>query len=155
MFSEYHRTSRLKAQSIATIGILLMVGAAMFAHWTYAWVSTATVVDGQVIEIVARSSESGSSPKVTYAPRVAYELDEQVHQFVPLMSASLPEFEVGEFVKVVISSNREREAIGSFWQLYVVSICLFLIGLVLAVPMVVIQAGDKLLYVFHPNLRDN
>lgn len=153
MFSEYHRTSRIKAQSIATIGILLMVGAVIFAYWTYAWVSTATVVDGQVIEVIRRTSTTRKSPKVTYAPRVTYDLDNQVHEFVPLMSASLPAFEVGEFVKVVISSNREREAIGSFWQLYAVPICLFLIGIVLALPMVVIQAGDKLLYFLHPKLK--
>lgn len=115
--------------------------------------STATVVDGQVIEVIKRTSTTKKFPNVTYAPRVDYELDEQVHQFVPLMSASLPEFEVGEFVKVVISSNREREAIGSFWQLYAVPRCLFLIGIVLALPMVVIQAGDKLLYFLHPKLK--
>ncbi|WP_299491260.1 DUF3592 domain-containing protein [Acaryochloris sp. IP29b_bin.137] len=155
MFSEYHRTSRLKARTIATVGVLLMIGAVLFARWTYGWVSTATVVDGQVIEIIARRSESGRSPKVTYAPRVAYELDEQVYQFVPLMSASLPEFEVGELVKVVISSNREREAIGSFWQLYAVPTLLFLVGIVLALPMVVIQAGDQLLEFLHPTLKDD
>lgn len=147
--------SRIKAQSIAAIGILLMVGAVMFAHWTYAWVSTATVVDGQVIEVIRRTSTTRTSPKVTYSPRVTYDLDNQVHEFVPLMSANPPEFEVGEFVKVVISSNHEREAIGSFWQLYAVPTLLFLIGLVLALPMVVLQAGEWLLYFLHPTLKDD
>lgn len=142
---------RWQTQTIIAACILLMIGSGIFALWTFAWVSFATVVDGQVVEIITRRGEGGRS----YTPRVTYTLDNQVHDFVSIIgSAYPPQFEVGESVKVAVSRNREREAIGSFLQLYGVPTILFLLGLLLAVEMVIIQAGDQLLYFLHPKLKD-
>lgn len=141
---------RWQTQTAIVVGILLMIGSAIFTLWTYAWVSFATVVDGQVVEIITSRSENGRS----YTPRVTYTLDNQLHEFVPLLGTSSAKFKVGESVKMVVSRNLEREAIGSFFQLYGLPMILFLGGLVLAVEMAIIQLGDQLLYFLHPNLKD-
>lgn len=129
--------------------ILLMIGSVIFSVWTFAWVSVSTVVDGQVIEVIMRSSEEGRS----FVPRVTYKLDNQFHEFVPLLASGSPEFEIGEQVKVVVSRDREREVIGSFAQLYLVPTILFCLGVVLAVEIAVFQVGEKLFYLLHPQLK--
>lgn len=132
-----------------SVCILLMIGSVMFAVWTFAWVSVATVVDGQVIEVIIRRSEEGRS----FAPRVTYELDGQFHEFIPLLASGSPEFEIGKRVKVAVSRDREREVIGSFTQLYLVPTILFCLGLVLAGEIAVFQVGEKLFYFLHPQLK--
>ena len=71
---------------------------------TYAWVSKANVVHGQVIEIVQRPGRKGKS----YAPKITYELDDEVHEFAPVLGSSdYSEYKLGESVKIVVSKGRE------------------------------------------------
>lgn len=121
----------------------------MFAVWTYAWVSAATVVDGQVVEVTRRVIDGQRS----YAPRVTYELDDQLHEFIPLIASGSPDFKVGEHVKVAVSQDLEREAIGSFMQLYGLPSILFFVGLIFAAEIAVFQVGEKLFYLLHPQLK--
>lgn len=151
-FSWYCSMRHWQTQTFIAVSILVMIGAAIFAFWTYTWVSLATVVDGQVTEVVTRFVNGQRS----YAPRVTYQLDNQLHEFVSMIASTYPpQFEVGESVKVLVSRDREQEAIGSFFQLYGLPMILFLGGLVLAVEMAIIQAGDQLLYFLHPKLKDD
>lgn len=76
---------RWQGRVIFSVCILLLIGSVIFAVWTFVWISAATVVDGQVIEVIMRRSEEGRS----YAPRVTYELDDQFHEFVPLLAIEL------------------------------------------------------------------
>jgi hypothetical protein len=137
---------------ILSIALLLFaVGAGMKTH---SWVKDAQSVEGTVVELVEkRKKKKKGGTRLTYAPRVSYVINGETKEFVSSQSSNPPDFKTGDTVRVAVNPAKDKECIATFGELYgfpVVGSCL---GGALALGVLVIMNGDKVLRIMHPNLN--
>ena len=135
---------------VVFISVVLFLISIVSSMWTYSWVSKAEAVEGQVIELVKKNEDDTRS---TYAPRVAYRINGKQREFVSKWSSNPPSFAVGDRVTVLVSSNRAHEAVASAIGLYGVPIFATAALIALAFAAIVLQNGDRILRILHPQLR--
>ncbi len=88
-----------------------------------------------------------------YSPRIMYELDGENHEFVSGWSSSSPDYQVGDSIKVLVSPEQGREAMASLLELYGIPVFAVLILLMVALITFILQHGDEILQILHPQLR--
>ena len=141
---------RWRSWLVLLICLITVVICVAFELNTYAWVSDATVVQGQVIEVTQRSSNRHGK---SYAPKITYKIDSEFHELTPRLGSSrYAEYKVGEYVKVVISRDRERASIFSLLYLYGIPLFVALLVLLITCVTIIMDNGDMILHVLHPHL---
>ncbi len=123
----------------------------VFESNTYRWVSNASIVNGQVIEIVQRP---GGKNGKSYSPKITYEIDDEIHEYIPRIgSRGYSQYKLGESVKIVVSQNRERVSIFSLMHLYGIPLLITLIMFTITLSnVIIIENGDVILHLLHPHL---
>ena len=118
---------------------------------TYAWVSNANIVQGQVVDIVQRPGGKGDK---SYSPKVTYEIDGEAREFIPrLGSRGYSAYKLGETIKIVISQDRQQVSVYSLLHLYGIPLIVTLIMLMITLINVIIENGDMILQMLHPHLN--
>jgi hypothetical protein len=120
---------------------------------TYGWVKTATVSEGTVIELIEKERKGKKRHKgPSFAPKIAYVQDGVPREFVSSTSSRPAAYQVGDKVRVVAKPDEGQEAIASLGHLYGFPILGTLIGLAVAISLLLIANGEKVLRWLHPNL---
>lgn len=139
---------------IVIISIVVVAVAVGSGAQTYSWVKGAQAVEGKVVELVEkkkRKKKGGTG--VTYAPRVTYRINGEDRDFVSSQSSNSPDFAVGDPVRVAVNLEKGEESIATFGELYGFSIVGTFLGAALALAVMIIMNGDKVLRFIHPNLN--
>ncbi len=133
-------------------GVLLIFAVGSGAK-TYSWVKGAQSVEGTVVGHVEKTKKKKKGgTRMTYAPRVQYQLEGEIREFVSSQSSNPPQFREGERVRVAVNLKEGEESIASFGELYGFSVMGSCIGAAIMVGMAIIMNGDKVLRIIHPNI---
>lgn len=139
---------------IVIISIVVVAVAVGSGAQTYSWVKGAQSVEGKVVELVEKKKrKKNGGTGVTYAPRVTYQINGDERSFLSSRSSSPPDFAVGDAVRVAVNMEKGEESIATFGELYGFSIVGTCLGAALALAVVIIMNGDKVLRFIHPNLH--
>ena len=111
-------------------GILLLALTGWLFMDTSQFIDNAGTASGRVTDLLARRSDSGSSP--TYAPEVAFSVDGQSYRFVSSSSSNPPAYDLGEQVEVIYDpqSPGSDARINGFMSLWLGPLIAGLMGLV-------------------------
>ena len=138
---------------VLLISIALLVIAIGTGAKTYSWAKGAQAVDGTVVELVEkRKKRKKGGSKVSYRPRVRYEINGEKKEVVSSQSSNPPQYKVGEAVKVAANPEKGDESIATFGELYGFSVVLGCLGAALAVGTSISMNGEKVLRFLHPHL---
>ena len=113
-----------------------------------AWLRSARMADGKVIELIEKSGGEGGR---TYAPKVRFTtLSGQSVEFVASMSSSPPSFRVGERVRVAYLLDRTEYSIFTLGQCYGVSVFVTVLSAAAFLIALIFLYGDEIMNYLHP-----
>jgi hypothetical protein len=114
----------------AFLGFALMVGGVYLAYREHAWLQSAQIAEGTVIELVPTRGSKG----VSCAPKVEFTAqDGTKHQFKRGYNSNPPGFQVGEPVTVAYEDETYNARILTFGQRYGLAVILISIGLAVVI----------------------
>lgn len=139
------------SSSSDTLMFLILLGAPIvFMGWTYAWVSKADVVEGQVIGVEETTDKRG---RKRYSSQVVYEIDGERLEFISRLTTDTPECRVGERVKVVVSQDRKRVAtVIDLAERYIMPIVMVVCLLLIQGLSIIYQHQERIISLLHPQL---
>ncbi len=118
--------------------------------WTYAWVSKADIVEGQIVGVEEKTDKRG---RKRYRPQVVYEINGERLEFTSRLKTDTPEFGVGERVKVIVSRDREYVAtVIDLAERYILPIMIVVVLLVCQVLSLIYQHQEMIFSLIHPQL---
>ena len=139
---------------VLILSIALLVIAAGSGIKTHSWVKGAQSVDGTVVELVEkRKRKKKGGNRLTYAPRVRYQINGETRDFVSSQSSNPPAFKTGDTVRIAVNPEQDKECIATFGELYGFSLFGTCLGAALALGVIIIMNGEKMLRIIHPNLN--
>jgi Protein of unknown function (DUF3592) len=120
------KTLAIIKYTFAGIGLAMLVGAFFLYKNTSEFVSSATVVEGEVVDFETHRSDGSTM----YAPVVNfYTKDNAPHQFVSSVSSNPASYDIGEKVEVLYTESNPQDAqINGVFSLYLGTIILSFIG---------------------------
>ncbi len=139
------------SSSSDTLMFLILLGAPIvFMGWTYAWVSKADIVEGQVVGVEEKTTQRR---RKGYSPQVVYEIDGERLEFTSRLTIDTPEFKVGERVKVIVSQDRKHVAtVIDLAERYIFPIVIVLCLLICQVLSLIYQHQEMIFSLLHPQL---
>ncbi|WP_366525011.1 DUF3592 domain-containing protein [Acaryochloris sp. IP29b_bin.137] len=141
----------MASSSSDTLMFLMLLGAPIvFMVWTYAWVSKADIVEGQIVGVEEKTDKRG---RKRYRPQVVYEINGERLEFTSRLKTDTPEFGVGERVKVIVSRDREYVAtVIDLAERYILPIMIVVVLLVCQVLSLIYQHQEMIFSLIHPQL---
>lgn len=141
----------MTSSSSDTLMFLMLLGAPIvFMGWTYAWVSKADIVEGQVVGVEEKTNKRG---RKGYSPQVVYEIDGERLEFTSRLTIDTPEFKVGERVKVIVSQDRKRVAtVIDLAERYIMPILMVSCLLLIQGLSIIYQHQERIISLLHPQL---
>lgn len=136
------------SSSSDTLMFLILLGAPIvFMGWTYAWVSKADIVEGQVVGVEEKTTKRR---RKGYSPQVVYEIDGERLEFTSRLTI---DFKVGERVKVIVSQDRKRVAtVIDLAERYIMPILMVLCLLLIQGLSIIYQHQERIISLLHPQL---
>ncbi|MGR3273894.1 DUF3592 domain-containing protein [Acaryochloris marina NIES-2412] len=130
---------------------LILLGAPIvFMGWTYAWVSKADIVEGQVVGVEEKTTQRRQKG---YSPQVVYEIDGERLEFTSRLTIDTPEFKVGERVKVIVSLDRKHVAtVIDLAERYIMPILMVACLLLIQGLSIIYQHQERIVSLLHPQL---
>ena len=112
------------------IGLAALIGAWMLYSDARHFITTATVAEGRVIELVRKRSSDSTS----YAPRVSFmDVQGRMHTFTSRTSSNPPAYDIGETVQVFYQPDSPAQArIDGFFSLWGATLIIGIVGGVFA-----------------------
>lgn len=130
--------------------LMLLAAPIVFMGWTYAWVSKADVIEGQVVGVEETTNKSG---RKRYRPQVVYEIDGECLEFTSRLTIDTPEFKVGERVKVIVSLDRKHVAtVIDLAERYIMPILMVVCLLFIQGLSIIYQHQEMIVSLLHPQL---
>lgn len=139
------------SSSSDTLMFLILLGAPIvFMGWTYAWVSKADIVEGQVVGVEEKTTQRRQKG---YSPQVVYEIDGERLEFTSRLTIDTPEFKVGERVKVIVSLDRKHVAtVIDLAERYIMPILMVACLLLIQGLSIIYQHQERIVSLLHPQL---
>jgi hypothetical protein len=117
----------LKAGFMLVVGLALVGAGIYFIIGTKSFLGESQRAQGEVVELVL---QKGSKGITNYHPLVEFKDNRgNVHRFKSKFGTKPSIFKLGQKVEVAYNSNNPKEAkIVSFWTLWLVPLCMLLLG---------------------------